>query len=256
MKPSVIIGIAIIALVGICIADTRIYTTSRPNLNPPAIDGRLDDPSWESVDWTGDFTQHEPYNGKPPSQETFFKVLYDDKNVYVGIRAHDTEPEKIARRLSRRDEIDGDIVSVQIDSYFDRLTAFTFITNAGGVKIDGVWTDDGANQDHSQDPIWDVKTQVDNEGWTAEMRIPLSQLRYGGQEEQVWGLQVGRYVYRKEEVSFWRHVDKDAPGWIHHFGELHGIQGIRFLAHQSFPVFPQYVRWGIHIHKTASLFPF
>jgi len=205
----------------------KVYHTKRINPHPPVIDGRLDDPAWASVEWEGDFTQREPYDGKEPSQNTTFKILYDDKNVYCAIRAHDTEPEKIVQRMSRRDEIDGDWVGIQLDSYFDHLTAFTFIVNAGGVKMDGIFTNDGDNEDWSPDPVWDVKTSVDDGGWSAEFQIPLSQIRFGKKEEHVWGLQVARMLYRKEETDCWQHIPQDATGWVHNLGELHGIQGIK-----------------------------
>ncbi|MFH1941424.1 MAG: sugar-binding protein, partial [bacterium] len=203
----------------------RTYTTKRVNPTPPIIDGRMDDPSWAEVEWGGDFIQREPYEGKEPGQKTAFKILYDDKNLYVGIRAYDTEPEKINKRMSRRDNTDGDIVGIQLDSYQDHLTAFTFLVNAGGVKMDGVWTNNG-EEDYSLDPIWYVDTSMDEEGWCAEMRIPLSQLRFGKKENHVWGMQVARFLFRKEELSCWQHIPNDAPGWIYLFGELHGISGI------------------------------
>ena len=205
----------------------RMYTTKRINPAPPVIDGRLDDPVWQQIEWGGDFIQREPYEGKEPSQETVFKILYDDKNVYCAIRAYDTESDKIDRRMSRRDDIGGDFVGIQFDSYFDHLTAFTFIVNAGGVKLDGIFTNDGDDEDWSMDPIWQVKTSVDEQGWLAEMQIPLSQLRFGKKDSHIWGLQVARMLFRKEELSCWQHIPKDAPGWVHQFGELHGIAGIK-----------------------------
>ncbi|MBL7074591.1 carbohydrate binding family 9 domain-containing protein [candidate division KSB1 bacterium] len=209
------------------LAEKKVYVATRVNPYPPIIDGHLDDPAWAAVDWKGEFIQREPYEGKEPSQETAFKILYDDKNVYVGIRAYDTEPAKIDQRMSRRDDLDGDIVGIQFDSYFDHRTAFTFIVNTGGVKCDGVFTNDGENEDFSPDPVWYVKTATDDQGWTAEMQIPLSQLRFGNQKDQIWGLQVARYLFRKEELSLWQFIAKDAPGWVHLFGELHGLRGIK-----------------------------
>jgi len=207
--------------------EKRTYTTGRVNPSPPVIDGRLDDTAWEAVEWGGDFIQREPYEGKEPSQETAFKILYDDDNVYVGIRAYDTQPDSIVMRMSRRDDEEGDIVAVQFDSYFDHLTAFTFMVNAAGVKMDAVFINDGESEDDTWDPVWYVDTSVDDQGWSAEMRIPLSQLRFGKQESQIWGLQVARYLFRKDELSCWQHIPQDASGWVHNLGELHGIVGIK-----------------------------
>jgi len=204
----------------------RIYTTQRVNPTPPIIDGVLDDPAWQSGDWQGDFIQREPYEGKPPSQQTEFKILYDDKNLYVAIRAHDTEPDRIERRLSRRDTIEGDSVGVDIDSYFDKRTSFGFVVNAAGVKRDLVLSNNGNNADMNWDPIWMVKTSRDESGWSAEMRIPLSQLRFAQSESLTWGLQVQRNLFRKDEQSLWQFIPRDTAGWVHEFGELQGLDGI------------------------------
>ncbi len=207
--------------------EKKIYKTKRANPHPPVIDGKLTDPVWESVPWAGDFIQRQPFDGKPATQKTAFKILYDNKNIYVGIRAYDTEPDKIAKRMARRDQIDGDLVGIQLDTYYDHRTAFTFLVNAAGVKIDGIYINDGEYEDWTLDPVWYVKTSCDEKGWTAEMRIPLSQLRFGKKETHVWGLEVARLLYRKEEISFWQPIAQDAPGFVHLFGELHGIEGIK-----------------------------
>lgn len=204
----------------------KVYVTCRVNPHPPVVDGKLDDPAWEKAEWSGDFVQYEPYEGRAPTQPTAFKILYDDKYIYVAVRAYDDEPEKIVRRMSRRDSMDGDAVVVQIDSYHDKLTAFSFAVNAVGVKLDEVITNDGQQEDLDWNPIWDVETGVDSQGWTAEMRIPLSQLRFGNRQEQVWGLQVIRIFFRKQERSHWQLIPKNAAGWVHLFGELRGLDGL------------------------------
>jgi hypothetical protein len=205
----------------------RIYTTQRVIPHPPTIDGVLDDPAWQGADWQGDFIQREPYEGKPPSQQTEFKILYDDKHLYVAIRAHDTDPDRIERRLSRRDTIEGDSVGIDIDSYFDKRTSFGFVVNAAGVKRDLVLSNDGDDADMNWDPIWLVKTSRDENGWNAEMRIPLSQLRFAGSDSLTWGLQVHRNLFRRAEHSLWQFIPRDSSGWVHQFGELHGLDGIK-----------------------------
>jgi len=209
------------------LTDKRIYTTRHINPHPPVIDGNLNDPVWEKTEWEGGFIQREPYEGKKPSQKTAFKILYDEKNIYVAIRAYDSEPEKIVWRISRRDDLEGDRVGIDIDSYYDHRTAFSFLVNAAGVKGDQVISNDGQNKDPNWDPIWYVKTDIDEQGWTAEMRIPLSQLRFGKKDNPIWGLQVTRSLFRKEERSVWQFIPKDSSGWVHEFGELHGLEGIK-----------------------------
>lgn len=193
----------------------------------PNIDGTLDDAAWNQVEWGGNFTQRMPEDGVDPSQQTSFKILYDAKNLYVGIRAHDSEPEKIVKRLSRRDGFEGDWVEVNIDSYFDKRTAFSFTATAAGVKGDEYIVNNGDNWDENWDPIWYLRTSIDSEGWTAEMKIPLSQLRFAKKEELTWGLQVNRRYFRNEEMSHWQAFPRDAAGWVNWFGELHGLKGIK-----------------------------
>ncbi|NIM89786.1 MAG: hypothetical protein GTO17_02435 [Candidatus Aminicenantes bacterium] len=207
--------------------EKKIYTARNINPHPPVIDGNLNDPIWEKVSWGGGFIQRKPYEGKEPSQATAFKILYDDKNVYVAIRAYDDEPDKIEKRMSRRDDIEGDWVEVHFDSYYDHRTAFGFVVNAAGVKCDFVISNDGNNHDDTWDPIWYVKSAYDEQGWTAEMKVPLSQLRFGKKENQIWGLQVERRLFRKQETSQWQLIPQKASGWTSHFGELHGIKGIK-----------------------------
>ncbi|MCB0374345.1 MAG: carbohydrate binding family 9 domain-containing protein, partial [Sinomicrobium sp.] len=202
----------------------RIYVTKAvENLPSPVIDGILDDESWNLVAWQGDFIEWQPDENTPPSHQTQFKIVYDKKNLYVGIRAFDTEPEKIVKRLSRRDGFNGDWIEINFDSYHDLRTGFSFNITAAGVKGDEFISDNGHNWDASWNPIWYAKTNIDEEGWTAEMKIPLSQLRFGKAKEQVWGLQLNRRFFRAEERSLWQRVPQDAPGWVSEMGELHGL---------------------------------
>ncbi|MDP3434854.1 MAG: DUF5916 domain-containing protein, partial [Bacteroidota bacterium] len=194
---------------------------------PPEIDGLMNDSCWNTVEWKGDFIQIQPSENKPPSQQTSFKILFDDNNLYVFIRAHDTEPDKISRRISRRDNFDGDLVSIQIDSYYDQQTAFSFTAMASGTKGDEAITQNGNNWDKSWNPIWYLKTSIDDKGWCAEMKIPFSQLRFGNKAEHVWGIQLMRHIFRLEERSTWQFIPKGSPGMVHLFGELHGINSIK-----------------------------
>lgn len=189
----------------------------------PQVDGLLDDPAWKETEWAGDFVEWRPDENTPPTFATRFKILYDAKNLYIGIQAFDMAPDSIEKRLSRRDGFQGDIVEVNIDSYLDKRTGFSFSVSAAGVKGDEFISDNGNNWDASWNPIWYTKTNVDGEGWTAELKIPFSQLRFGKSQEQVWGLQVQRILFRKEERSLWQRVPRDAPGWVSEFGELRGL---------------------------------
>ena len=203
----------------------KIYVTKAiGGEEPPAVDGELNDLAWNLVDWTGDYIELEPDENTPPSYQTKFKIVYDNKFLYIGVRCYDAEPDQIVRRLSRRDGFDGDWVEFNIDSYHDKRTAFSFTVTAAGVKGDEFISNNGSNWDGSWNPIWYTKTRVDDEGWTAELKIPLSQLKFSGADDQVWGLQSTRRFFRAEERSLWQRKPIDQPGWVSEFGELHGLK--------------------------------
>ncbi len=190
------------------------------------LDGIPDEPVWESVEWGGGFVQFQPNDGAEPAQETNFKILYDDKFLYVAYRVHDTAPDSIVQRMGRRDEFPGDWVEINIDSYHDLRTAFSFTLSVSGVRNDEFISNNGENWDTSWNPIWFAKTHVDSLGWTGEVKIPFSQLRYGDEEDKVWGIQVMRRLFRHEERSTWQHIPRNAGVWVSGFGELHGLKGI------------------------------
>ncbi len=206
--------------------ERRTYQTNYTKI-APEIDGLMSDSCWNIVEWSGNFTQTTPFENKPPTQQTSFKILYDDDNLYVFIRAHDTEANKISRILTRRDDFSGDMVEINIDSYYDKQTAFSFTAMASGAKGDEAISLDGNNWDSSWNPVWELKTSIDDKGWNAEMKIPFTQLRFGRKEEHVWGIQLMRHIYRDEERSNWQFIPKGSPGVVHLFGELHGIKNIK-----------------------------
>ncbi len=202
----------------------RVYHATRLAGPPPRIDGRLDDPCWRQGEWTGDFTQREPHEGRPGSQPTALKILYDNRYVYVAIRAYDAELAAQPRLRGKRDQFIGDIVGVNFDSYFDKRTGFEFDLTAGGSKIDLILKNDG--WDSNWDAVWDGKVGREADAWTAEFRIPLSQLRYSRQREQVWGLHSWRWIDRLQEESDWQLLPMDSPGFVYSFGELRGIRDL------------------------------
>ncbi len=196
-------------------------------IEAPVIDGILDDKIWNEGEWTDDFTQFEPYNGRKSSQRTEFKIVFDDNNLFVAVKSFDSSPDSIVKRLTRRDHQDGDMVAIIFDSFHDLRTGFFFGVTAGGVKVDEMMTNNGQNEDYSWDPNWWVGTSVNNEGWVAEMKIPFSQLRFKNNSGDVWGLEVIRTIYRKQETSIWQHIPHDAPGIIHMMGELSGLEQVK-----------------------------
>ena len=195
--------------------------------SPPVIDGSIDDDTWQTGEWQGGFTQYEPRNGAASSQKTEFMLLYDNNNIYVAFKAYDRNADSIVRRISRRDNGEGDFVGVAFDSYHDMQTGFAFITNAAGVKNDFIWSQDGRTEDDTWDPIWFTGAKIYDWGWAAEMRIPLTQLRFRISDEGVWGLEAFRRIFRNQETSVWQFIDRNASGMVHNFGTLTGLTGIK-----------------------------
>ena len=203
----------------------RIYTASRLTTSKPIIDGNLNEECWKTGIWAGNFTQWIPKEGGKPSMPTQLKILYDDRNIYVAIRAFDSEPEKITRKAGRRDEFTGDVVGVTFDSYHDHRTGFEFDITAAGQKIDLLLTNP-LNGDDSWDAVWFGKSGTEDSAWTAEFEIPLSQLRYSSEDEQIWGLHCWRWIDRLQEESDWEPQTSTGAGILYHFGELHGIKDL------------------------------
>ena len=133
----------------------------------PVINGDLDDDSWNINEWEGDFTQHEPYEGRKPSQPTEFKVCFDDINLYIAIKAYDSSPDSIDNRMSRRDNGDGDMVFVVFDSYHDLRTGFVYGISSAGVRFDQIMSNDGQNEDATWDPIWQAKAKIHDWGFNS-----------------------------------------------------------------------------------------
>ena len=211
------------------LAQNKEYVGSGLQVTAPVIDGIPDDEAWKFGIWSGDFVQYEPHNGSNPTQKTEFILLYDDKNIYMLFKVYDNEPHLIEKRMSRRDGWEGDRIAVEFDSYNDMRTAFGFGVSASGVKSDGILSNNEMIIDFTWDPIWYVKTSVFSDGWIAEMKIPLSQLRFNRDKEQIWGFQIIRYLSRKQETSSWSHIPESSSGWVSHFGKLKGLHNLSSL---------------------------
>ncbi len=190
----------------------------------PTIDGLLNDPIWLQGEWQGQFIQREPEENQAPTGQTQFQIHYDANNLYIGIQCLDPDPAAINSRKSARDGLEGDWIQLLFDSYHDQRSAFSFTLTAAGDKGDHTLAMDGQEEDPSWNPTWDGKSHMDSLGWTAEIQIPLNQLRFSDQEIQVWGFQVVRKIFRKAELSVWQRVPLDAPTWVGSFGELHDLQ--------------------------------
>src|SRR3990172_12348466 len=194
---------------------------------PVRIDGVLNETEWQLAKPMTDFTQYDPREGEPPTQQTEVRILYDDDALYVGWKLYDTEPSKIVARLARRDdEVESDWISIRLDSYHDHQTAFEFTLNAAGVRTDIIQYNDGEAEDASWDVVWEAETVILPDGWSAEMRIPFKMLRFSEASKQEWGMQLIRYISRIREEQQWALIRKSESGWVSKFGNLTGLENL------------------------------
>jgi hypothetical protein len=194
---------------------------------PPLIDGRLTDEAWASAPAADGFTQRDPDEGRPATERTEVRILFDDTAVYIGARMFDAEPGRIDRRLSTRDnDPDADCLTVYLDPMRDRLTGAIFRVSAANVQQDAALHNDSW-WDNTWDAVWQSQVAADDQGWTAELRIPLSQLRFTAADRQTWGINVERFVRRKNEHSWLEMVPKTQNGVASRMLELTGLDGMR-----------------------------
>ena len=191
------------------------------------VDGRLDEEAWQTVPPVTDFVQKEPVEGSQPGDRMDIRFAYDDDALYVGARMYSSTP--IQAPLGRRDEGEqAEHLLISLDTYLDRRTSSTFGVTASGVRLDHYHaSDEQFDDDDTFDPVWQARTAMDEEGWTAELWIPFAQLRFNDRSPQVWGLNVQRWVPSRNEHVFWALVSRTEERWASLFGDLHGIDGIQ-----------------------------
>jgi hypothetical protein len=190
------------------------------------LDGRIDEAVWTAVVPISDFTQRQPDEGAEATERTEVRFAYDDAALYVAARMYSSEPSKIAAPITRRDQnLQAEHILVSLDTFLDRRTAVTFGVTAAGTRIDRYHPGDSENVvDSTFDPVWEAVVQRDSEGWTAEMRIPFSQLRFLDLPVQTWGLNVRRSIPTKNEHNYWVMIPRREVGWASRFGELTGLE--------------------------------
>jgi uncharacterized protein DUF5916 len=194
-----------------------------PLLEAVRLDGILDEPAWAAAPPAGGFTQNDPEEGQPASEPTEVRVLIGDDALYIGARMFDREPRLIRSALARRDEsLESDLLELYIDSFHDHLSAFNFrITPAGAIRDAAIGAD--GRVDNSWDAVWEAGTRIDSLGWVAEIRIPLSQLRFNAGDSATWGIQLARLVHRKAEVSVFSFTPKREEKGVFRYGHLDGL---------------------------------
>jgi hypothetical protein len=218
----------------------------------PLLDGRDDDPIWREAQSITAFRQFDPVEDGEPPLPTEAKVAYDDRYLYVFVRAFDPHPDSIRSYLSRRDTwTTSDRIWVMIDSYHDRRTGNEFGVNPAGVKFDMSIDNDG-NEDSSWDGVWDVATRIDDKGWTAEYRIPLSQLRFPKSDTLTFGFSIWRDIARSNVRVSWPVWRRTKPGMVSQFGELSGID--RLASPRRLEVTPYSVAKDLSAARTDGTF--
>ena len=204
-----------------------------------AIDGRLDEDVWRTAPAATELTQTDPNEGKPATERSEVRVAYDTSALYVGARLYDGEAAKISRQLSRRDQdAEADWFSVFLDPHHDHLTGAVFRVSAAGVQSDGIIYND-TSIDDSWDAVWASAVTVDDAGWTVEVRIPFSQLRFPAAERHTFGINVLRQIQRKNERDWLVYVPKTENGLASRMGHLEGFEGL--ATRRSVELLPYFV---------------
>jgi hypothetical protein len=223
------LGLAVAALVAAPIDSPMVAPQVRATRvpRPIVVDGVLDPAEWQGAARVGGFVQREPVEGAVPTESTVVYVAYDAEAVYVGARLYDATPDSIIARLGRRDaSANADAFVFYVDPYHDRRSGYFFALNAAGTLSDGVLFNDDWDDD-TWDGVWDGRVTSDSLGWTAELRVPYSQLRFHDADVQVWGVNFSRVVARKNETSYLVLRPRTESGFVSRFAELVGIEGVR-----------------------------
>ncbi len=191
-----------------------------PRKGAIAIDGRLDEAAWAAASPITDFKQQKPNEGEAPTENTEVRILYDADAIYVGARMYDSHGAAgVTTMLTRRDgDTESDILRIDFDAYHDRLHSVEFDVNPSG------WRGDATDVDRSWDPVWEAASSIDSLGWTAEVRIPFSQLRFSRQGAQTWGLNLARIIHRNQERDVWAFWKQNEVGGPAFFGDLTGLE--------------------------------
>ena len=202
--------------------DTKELVAFRVAGEPPRIDGRVDDDTWRQAAIAQDLVQSEPANMEAPTERTTVQVAYDDRNLYVAVRCLASDPSQITAGLGRRDNLPrSDRITLRFDPRHDHQTGYAFEVNPSGVQGDYTLYDD-TSVSGDYDAVWDVETAMTAEGWTAELRIPLSQMRFSAPSDaaMVWGFNVQRDIHRKGESDMWVATPRGTRGVVSRFGHL------------------------------------
>jgi hypothetical protein len=223
---------------------------------PIKIDGNLDDEGWKNIEPAGDFITFSPAYGNPSARNTKVKIAYDNSAIYIGAYMYD-QPANIRKQLTARDVLDRqdvDIFTVGFDTYHDRQNAFVFKVSAANVQADVKVSQSGSSNggvvyDHSWDAVWESKTSIKADGWVAEIKIPLSAIRFSKKDQQDWGINFARFTRKENENSIWNPVDPNISGELNQWGLWSGLTKISPPTRLSFL---PYLSGGFRVSPTAK----
>ncbi len=193
------------------------------------VDGILNEEVWKGASFK-DFTQQEPTQGEAPTYKSEVWFAYDDQNLYFAGRFYDPHPDSIMARLVRRDFVFGDPSDgavLYIDPFHDKRNGFYFYVSAAGSLADGTIENDQKNTDGTWDAVWEGVPKINDDSWTVEMRIPLSQLRFNAGDPQTWGFDVERYFSRNAETDMIAYTPRNENGFASRFPSLTELRGIK-----------------------------
>ena len=215
-------------------ADPASYRVVVPPFeNPPKIDGKLDDPFWETGAILESFTQYEPLEGSEPTEKTVAYIGYDKNTLYIAVRCYDSNPKAVRACLTQRDKVMGDDeITIYLDTFNDKKRAFAFLVNPCGVQSDGIFVESGGGRrgrgggggfdhiDKNWDTYFTTDANLDDEGYTVEMAIPFKSLRFPHSQQQLWGMQIKRNIRRKNEEIYWYPRSRDINGFLIQAGTI------------------------------------
>ena len=218
---------------------------------PVKIDANLDDEAWKNIEPVGDFITASPVYGKPSSRKTLVKIAYDNTAIYVGAYMYD-DPANIRKQLTARDVLDRqdvDIFVVGFDTYHDIQNAFIFRVSAANVQGDSKLSQGaGVVNDLTWDAVWESKTSIKKDGWVAEIKIPLSAIRFSKKDVQDWGLNFARFTRNENENSIWNPINPNVSGELNQWGIWTGLHNIEPPTRLSFL---PYLSGGIRVSPTS-----
>ena len=219
------------------------------------LDGLMTEDVWKDINVIDDYIQYSPYNMSPSTFKTETRMFYDDQGIYIFSRMYDDSPDQIQKRLSNRDDYQNgfiessDWVYFSFDSRHDHQTGFLFAINCSGVKADAaIYDDEGFDLDYNS--LWYAETNIDELGWTVEVMIPFSALRFDSKVNEIWGFNSKRYIYRLDEINSWVAFPFEVNGISSTFGHIQGFENIKdFKKVQLIP----YMSYNGTIQKDSDL---